>query len=81
MIGEIVAEAERGRHAGGMPPSVKQATVAASERSFTGAYLRETLKKAPRAPAQAGAQKPSRPKRKRSSALGAEDQPDLIAAK
>jgi excinuclease ABC subunit A len=55
--------------------------VAASERSFTGQYLMETLAKAPRAPAQAGAQsKPRRSSRAKSRGVDA-DQPDLIGAK
>jgi hypothetical protein len=53
--------------------------VAASERSFTGQYLRETLAKAPRAPAQAGTQ--SVKKRIRRKASAEADQPDLIGAK
>jgi excinuclease ABC subunit A len=65
--GEIVAE--------GTPEKV-----AAMERSFTGQYLRETLKKAPRTPAQAGASKPRRSSRARSRGADA-DQPDLIGAK
>jgi excinuclease ABC subunit A len=66
--GEIVAE--------GTPEAV-----AAEPKSFTGAYLRETLAKAPRAPAQAGAQsKPRRSSRAKSRDADA-DQPDLIGAK
>ena len=74
--GEIVAE--------GTPE-----TVAASARSFTGTYLKETLA---RSPAQAGVQGPEAgiqiPKKKRSKkpapskTEGAEaDQPDLLVAK
>ena len=65
MFGEIVAEALRERHAGGMPPSAKQEAVAASERNFMGQYLRESLAKAPvSSPAQAGVQV-SKAKRRR----------------
>jgi excinuclease ABC subunit A len=64
--GEIVAE--------GTPEAV-----AANERSFTGQYLRETLKKSPvSSPAQAGVQAP---KAKRRSKKAEADQPDLLAAK
>jgi hypothetical protein len=62
--GEIVAQ--------GTPEAV-----AANERSFTGAYLKETLKKAPHAPAPAASAKPKRARKAKSEA----DQPDLIAAK
>lgn len=70
------------RHAGGMPPSAKQEDVAGNARSITGAYLKETLKKAPRSsPAKAGAHsKKARPSRAKSRGAEA-DQPDLIAAK
>jgi excinuclease ABC subunit A len=61
--GEIVAE--------GTPEKV-----AASERSFTGQYLRETLKKSPVSSEPLALVKP-RKRAKRAS----EDQPDLIAAK
>jgi excinuclease ABC subunit A len=64
--GEIVAE--------GTPEAV-----AANKRSFTGQYLKETLAKAPRSPAQAGVQA-KRKTRRRPAASGA-NQPDLIAAK
>ena len=81
MILEIVAEALRERHAGGMPLSAKQEAVAGNARSFTGAYLKETLKRSPRAPAQAGAQS-KRPRSSRAKSRSADaDQPDLIAAK
>lgn len=63
--GEIVAE--------GTPEAV-----AANERSFTGQYLRETLKKSPvSSPAEAGVQAPKAKGRRKASA----DQPDLLAAK
>jgi hypothetical protein len=61
--GEIVAE--------GTPEDV-----AASERSFTGAYLRETLAKAPVRNEPVAVPKP-RKRAKRAS----ENQPDLMAAK
>ena len=77
---EIVAEAKRERHAGGMPPSAKQEAVAANERSFTGQYLKETLAKAPvSSPAQAGVQ--VKKKFRRKPTISEADQPDLIAAK
>jgi excinuclease ABC subunit A len=60
--GEIVAE--------GTPEQV-----AANERSFTGRYLRETLKKTPVSSEPVKVPKPKRGKRT------SEDQPDLIAAK
>jgi excinuclease ABC subunit A len=69
--GEIVAE--------GTPEAV-----AASERSFTGQYLRETLKKSPvSSPAEAGVQVTKKGRRKPapSKAEGSADQPDLLAAK
>ena len=61
--GEIVAE--------GTPEAV-----AANERSFTGAYLRETLAKTPVSSEPVKVPKP----RKRAKGAS-EDQPDLIAAK
>ncbi len=61
--GEIVAE--------GTPEDV-----AGNARSFTGTYLKETLKKSPRAPAQTG-----QSVKKRSRKLSDVDQPDLMAAK
>jgi len=61
--GEIVAE--------GTPEAV-----AANERSFTGQYLRETLKKSPVSSEPALVPKPRKRARRTS-----EDQPDLIAAK
>jgi hypothetical protein len=74
---EIVAEAERERHAGGTPPSVKQEKVAATERSFTGQYLRATLAKAP-----VQSEPVEVPKvRKRGKRVAVADQPDLIEAK
>jgi hypothetical protein len=83
MIWEIVAEAKRDRHAGGMPSSAKQEQVA-NERSFTGQYLRETLKKSPvSSPAEAGVQVTKKGRRKPapSKAEGSADQPYLLAAK
>jgi hypothetical protein len=82
MIGEIVAEALRERHAGGMPPSAKQEEVAANARSFTGQYLRETLAKAPvrNEPIEPPKRKSSRSSRAKSRGADAK-QPDLIAAK
>jgi excinuclease ABC subunit A len=67
--GEIVAE--------GTPEAV-----AGNERSFTGAYLRETLAKAPvrNEPITAPKRKSSRSSRAKSRGADA-DQPDLIAAK
>ena len=51
--------------------------VAANARSFTGAYLKETLKKAPRAAAASAPAKRKRARKAKSEA----DQPDLIPAK
>jgi excinuclease ABC subunit A len=65
--GEIVAE--------GTPEDV-----AANARSFTGAYLKETLAGSPRAPAQAGAQSKSRSS-SRAKWRRSEGQPNLIAVK
>jgi hypothetical protein len=46
--GEIVAEAEQERHAGGMPQPAKQEDVAKEKRSYTGQYLAEVLAKSER---------------------------------
>jgi Excinuclease ATPase subunit len=62
--GEIVAE--------GTPE-----TVAATPRSFTGQYLKDTLARSPRAFA---ATSPAKPKRTRKTKAAAEE-PDLIPAK
>jgi excinuclease ABC subunit A len=62
--GEIVAE--------GTPE-----TVAATARSFTGQYLKDTLAKSPRASAPAALAKPKRTRKAKASA----DEADLIAAK
>lgn len=56
MMRKIVVEAERERHAGGMPPRAKQEQVAAEPNSFTGQYLKPLLARSSRAPAKAGAQ-------------------------
>ncbi|MCL6684283.1 excinuclease ABC subunit UvrA [Sphingomonas alba] len=63
--GEIVAE--------GTPE-----VVAASPRSFTGHYLKDTLAKAPKVAAPAVVAKPKRTRKLKASEV---DQPDLIAAK
>ena len=71
----IVAEAKREWHAGGMPPSAKQETVAASPRSFTGQYLKPMLERAPKP--ELVDTKPAKKARKKAAA----DEPDLLAAK
>jgi hypothetical protein len=47
-FGEIVAEAEQERHAGGMPQPVKQEDVARETRSYTGQYLKDILARSER---------------------------------
>lgn len=71
----IVRRDERERHAGGMPQSANE-QVAKEPRSFTGAYLAETLKKSPVSSEPVKVPRPSR-RAKRAVA----DEPDLLAAK
>jgi len=59
--GEIVAEAERERHAGGMKQPAKPEQVAKEPRSYTGHYLKDVLAKSERA-ASGPAMKFSKPR-------------------
>ena len=71
-FGEIVAEAEQERHAGGMPQPAKQKDVAAEARSYTGQYLKDILARSERveaAPAmKLGKPRAKAPKREREAA-------------
>ena len=70
--GEIVAEAEQERHAGGMPQPAKQEDVAKEPRSYTGQYLQDILARSERVEAgpamKLGKAKARAPKREREAA-------------